>query len=88
MGAGGRDACWAVGGSRDGTETWAPGLQLVLLREAPGGWCAHKRGATIGVGHKKKVDLGVLRGADHNGLVPPAPFSTVDGASVEFEFIL
>ena len=59
-----------------------------LLGEAPGGWCAPKRSATIGVGHEKKVDLGVLRGADHNGLVPGAPFSTIDGASVEFELIL
>eukprot|EP00966_Prymnesium_polylepis_P158168 3655767-Prymnesium_polylepis.1 len=25
-----------------------------LLGEAPGGWCAPKRSATIGVGHEKK----------------------------------
>ena len=28
---------------------------------------------------KKKVDLGVLRGADHNGLVADAPLSMLDG---------
>ena len=56
-----------------------------LLREEPGGWCAPKAGATIEVGHEKKVDLGVLRGADHDGRVPESPFTTVDRVCVEFE---
>ena len=44
--------------------------------------------AGIDIGNKKKVDLGVLRGADHDGQVLVSPFSTVDGASVKFELIL
>ena len=36
-----------------------------------------KAGATIEVGHEKKVDLGVLRGADHDGLGPQVPFEMV-----------
>jgi hypothetical protein len=46
------------------------------------GWCAPKAGTTIKVGHQKKVDLGVLRVADHDesGLI--LPFSTVDGVCV------
>ena len=59
-----------------------------LLREEPGGWCAPKAGATIEVGHEKKVDLGVLRGADHDGLVLVSPFSTVDGVRVKFTVTL
>ena len=39
-------------------------------------------GAGITVEHQKKVVLGDLRGADHNGLVRKAPFSTVDGLFV------
>ena len=56
-----------------------------LLREEPGGWCAPKAGATIEVGHEKKVDLGVLRGADHDGRGSESPFTTVDRVCVEFE---
>ena len=62
-----------------------PVLPGSLLREEPGGWCAPKAGATIEVGHEKKVDLGVLRGADHDGRVPESPFTTVDRVCVEFE---
>ena len=36
-------------------------------------------GRGIDVEHEKKVDLGVLGGADCHGLVRKAPFSTVDG---------
>jgi hypothetical protein len=40
--------------------------------------------AVIYIDHKKKVDLGVLRGADHDGCVPIPSFSTVDGVCVKF----
>ena len=51
-----------------------------LLGEAPGGvWRVFSR-AGINVEHKKKVDLGVLRGAECHGCVLQSPFSTVDGA--------
>ena len=42
----------------------------------------------IDVGHENKVDLGVLRGADHDerGLV--SPFSTVDRVRVKFKVTL
>ena len=63
----------------------ASDLRTSLLREEPGGWCAPKAGATIEVGHEKKVDLGGLRGADHDGRVPESPFTTVDRVCVEFE---
>ena len=43
--------------------------------------------AVFDIEHEKKVDLGVLRGADCDGCVPVAPFSTVDGVRVEFEVI-
>ena len=59
-----------------------------LLREEPCGWCAPKAGATIEVGHEKKVDLGVLRGADHDGRDIESSFSTVDRVGVEFEIFL
>ena len=36
-------------------------------------------GSVIYVETERKVDLGVLRGADHDGLVLVSPFSTVDG---------
>ena len=45
-------------------------------------------GTTIEVDHQKKVDLGVLRGADHDERVQDSPFSTVDGVHVEFKVIL
>ena len=61
----------------------ASDLRTSLLREEPGGWCAPKAGATIEVGHEKKVDLGVLRGADHDGRVPESPFTT-DQRLIEF----
>ena len=50
-----------------------------LLGEAPGGVRRGFSGAGINVEHEKKVDLGVLRGADHDGRVLVSPFSTVDG---------
>ena len=53
-----------------------------LLGEARGGVWRVFSGAGIDVEHKKKVDLGVLRGADCRGLVRRAPFSTVDGLCV------
>ena len=40
-------------------------------------------GTTIEVDHQKKVDLGVLRGADHDGRHLVSPFSTVDGVCVK-----
>ena len=49
-----------------------------------GAWCAPKASATIDVGHKKKVDLGVLRGAECHGRDLQSPFSTVDGARSKF----
>jgi hypothetical protein len=53
-----------------------------LLGEARGGvWRVFSR-AGINVEHKKRVYLGVLGGADHNGRVRKAPFSTVDGLCV------
>ena len=42
----------------------------------------------IEVDHQKKVNLGVLRGADHDGPDKVLPFSTVDGVSVEFKVTL
>ena len=59
-----------------------------LLAEAPGGLGHPFSRRSIEVGHKKKVDLGVLRGADHDELGPVPPFSTVDGVSVKFKLIL
>ena len=59
-----------------------------LLREEPGGWCAPKTRGSIDIDHEKKVDLGVLRGADHDRRVPVSPFSTVDGVCVKFKVTL
>ena len=59
-----------------------------LLREALGGWCAPKTRGSIDIDHEKKVDLGVLRGADHDGHVPVSPFSTVDGVCVKLKITL
>ena len=56
-----------------------------LLREEPGGWCTTKPRGSIDIDHEKKVDLGVLRGADHDGHVPVSPFSTVDGVCVKLK---
>ena len=42
----------------------------------------------INVDHEKKVDLGVLRGADHDGRDLVLLFSTVDGACVKFKVTL
>ena len=50
--------------------------------EDPGGVWSHKRGSTIDIEHKKKVDLGVLRGPGHDGLVSKSPFSMIDGVCV------
>ena len=53
-----------------------------LLGEAPGGvWRVFSR-AGINVEHKKKVDLGGLRGPGHDGLVSKSPFSMIDGVCV------
>ena len=38
-----------------------------LLMEEPGGWCTPFSRGSIDIDHEKKVDLGVLRGADHDG---------------------
>ena len=35
--------------------------------------------------YEKKVDLGVLRGADHDGRHLVSPFSTVDGVCVKLK---
>ena len=43
---------------------------------------------SIDIDHEKKVDLGVLRGADHDGHVPVSPFSTVDGVCVKLKITL
>ena len=59
-----------------------------LLPEAPGGLGHPFSHAGIDIDHKKKVDLGVLRGAGHDGACPVPPFSTVDGVSVKFKLIL
>ena len=59
-----------------------------LLREEPGGWCAPKTRGSIDIDHEKKVDLGVLRGADHDGRVLVSPFSTLDGVCVKFKVTL
>ena len=58
-------------------------LPTGLLGEAPGAvWRVFSR-AGMDVEHKKKVDLGVLGGADCHGLVPRTPFSMLDGVYVE-----
>ena len=44
--------------------------------------------AGIDIDHKKKVDLGVLRGADHDGRGPVLPFPMVDGVYVKFKLPL
>ena len=59
----------------------------LLGEEADGVWHI-KPSATSDVEHKKKVDLGVLRGADHDGRVLVSPFSTVDGVCVKFKVTL
>ena len=54
-----------------------------LLGEAPGGGWPVFSSAGIDVEPQKKVDLGVLRGADCNGRMPVSPFSSVDGVCVK-----
>jgi hypothetical protein len=56
-----------------------------LLGEAPGGLGHPFSHAGIDIDHKKKVDLGVLRGADHDGRGPVLPFPMVDGVYVKFK---
>jgi hypothetical protein len=56
-----------------------------LLREEPDDKCPPFSGTTIDIDDEKKVDLGVLRGADHDGRVPVSPFSTVYGVYVKFK---
>ena len=65
-----------------------PQLATGLLGEDPGGGCVPKAGTTIEVGHKKEVDLGVLRGADHDERDPQSPFLMIDGVRVEFKVTL
>ena len=48
-----------------------------LLPCETGGWCHPFSRVDIDVDHKKRVDLGVLRGADHDGLGTQAPFEMV-----------
>jgi hypothetical protein len=45
-----------------------------LLPHETGGWCHPFSHVGINVDHKKRVDLGVLRGADHDGLGEQTPF--------------
>ena len=59
-----------------------------LLGEVPGGVWHVFSSAGIDVEPKKKVDLGVLRGADHDGRNLVLPFSTVDGVCVKFKVTL
>ena len=63
-------------------------LTTGLLREELGGWCVPFSRGSIDIGHEKKVDLGVLRGADHDGRVVVSPFSTLDGVCVKFKVTL
>ena len=56
----------------------------VVLGEPRGGVWHVFSGAGIDVEHEKKVDLGVLGGADCHGLVADAPFPIVDGLYVKF----
>ena len=48
-----------------------------LLPCETGGWCHPFSRVDIDVDHKKRVDLGVLRGADHDGLGAQVPFEMV-----------
>ena len=51
-----------------------PDLCTGLLPHETGGWCHPFSHVGINVDHKKRVDLGVLRGADHDGLGEQTPF--------------
>ena len=53
-----------------------------------GGWCVPFSRGSIDICHEKKVDLGFLRGADHDGRVLVSPFSTLDGVCVKFKVTL
>ena len=57
-------------------------LATSLLGEEPGGWSDTFSGSDIYSEQENKVDLGVLRGADHDERVLVSPFSTVDGVCV------
>jgi len=54
-------------------------IYIYLLGEARGGILRVFSHAGINIEHKKSVYWGGLGGADHNGRVRKAPFSTVDG---------
>ena len=54
--------------------TFAPKIHTGLLSHETGGWCHPFSRVGINVDHEKRVDLGVLRGADHDGLGAQAPF--------------
>ena len=56
-----------------------------LLGEARSGVRHLFSNVGIDVEKEKKVVLGVLRGADHDGRVLVSPFSTVDGVCVKFK---
>ena len=56
-----------------------------LLPQEAGGWSRTNTRANIDVDQEKKVDLGVLRDADHDGRVQKLPLSTVDGVGLKFE---
>jgi len=59
---------------------WFDFLSEILTGLLPcetGGWCHPFSRVDIDVDHKKRVDLGVLRGADHDGLGTQAPFEMV-----------
>ena len=59
-----------------------------LLGEEPGGWSDTFSGSDIYSEPENKVDLGVLRGADHDGHVLVLPFSMGDGVLVKFKVTL
>jgi hypothetical protein len=56
-----------------------------LLRHETGGGSDTFSGAGIYSEPENKVDLGVLRGADHDGVVLVSPFLTVDRVCVSRE---
>ena len=58
-------------------EEGLPEDSIKMNLKGSGGQSHPFSGANINVEHKKKVDLGVLRGADHDGRASEAPFSTV-----------
>ncbi len=62
------------------------GIEWSLLSHETGGWCHPFSRVAINVDRKKRVDLGVLRGADHDGLGTQVPFEMVSGDREEQVF--